>query len=114
MVKQEELRAAAARLMYNDNRDIRDYNALIAFIDDNFREPQTVADEIRGASDNKIAAELTGAMIGGMVAACSAFGIPMSKEKEREAIEAAIPKVLEYIKRPATKQKKEEQHVPNC
>ena len=28
-----ELRAAAARLMYNDNRDTADYNDLIAFID---------------------------------------------------------------------------------
>lgn len=28
-----ELRAAVARLMYSDNRDIADYNTLIAFID---------------------------------------------------------------------------------
>lgn len=28
-----ELKAAAARLMYGDNRDIRDYNALIEFIE---------------------------------------------------------------------------------
>lgn len=34
---QIELRAAAARLMINDNRDIRDYNLLIEFIDDIFR-----------------------------------------------------------------------------
>lgn len=32
-----KLRAAAARLMYSDNRDIRDYNLLIEFIDDIFR-----------------------------------------------------------------------------
>ena len=33
MSDQIELRAAAARLMYNDNRDIRDYYMLIDFID---------------------------------------------------------------------------------
>lgn len=34
--KQIELRAAAARLMLNDNRDIRDYNMLIDYIDETF------------------------------------------------------------------------------
>ena len=34
--KQIELRAAAARLMLNDNRDIRDYNKLIDYIDETF------------------------------------------------------------------------------
>lgn len=111
MDKQVELRAAAARLMYDDNRDIRDYNALVAFIDDNFREPQTRADEIRGESDERIAAELVGALTGGIVAACSVYGMPMSKEKEREIIEAAIPKVLEYLAKPATKPKNENMEV---
>lgn len=32
-----ELRAAAARLMYSDNRDIRDYNKLIDFINSHFQ-----------------------------------------------------------------------------
>ena len=32
-----ELRAAAARLMYSDNRDIRDYNKLIDFINSRFQ-----------------------------------------------------------------------------
>lgn len=33
MSKKTELRAAAARLMYNDNRDVNDYNTLIDFIE---------------------------------------------------------------------------------
>lgn len=32
-----ELKAAVGRLMYSDNRDIRDYNALIEFIDASLR-----------------------------------------------------------------------------
>lgn len=32
-----ELKAAVGRLMYSDNKDIRDYNALIAFIDSALR-----------------------------------------------------------------------------
>ena len=43
MSDQIELRAAAARLMYNDNRDIRDYYMLIEFIDECFgNEPVVV------------------------------------------------------------------------
>lgn len=33
-----DLRAAAARLLYSDNRDTADYNLLIEFIDSAFRE----------------------------------------------------------------------------
>ncbi len=32
-----ELKAAVGRLMYSDNRDIRDFNALIEFIDASLR-----------------------------------------------------------------------------
>lgn len=32
-----ELKAAVGRLMYLDNKDIRDYNALIEFIDESLR-----------------------------------------------------------------------------
>lgn len=40
METQTELRAAAARLLYSDNRDTADYNMLIEFIDGTFRENQ--------------------------------------------------------------------------
>ena len=40
MANQTELRAAAARLLYSDNRDTADYNMLIDFIDSTFREKQ--------------------------------------------------------------------------
>ena len=46
-----ELRAAAARLMYNDNRDIRDYYLLIDFIDGTFNVMNQISnkiDKIRG------------------------------------------------------------------
>ena len=36
--KTNELKAAVARLMYSDNRDIRDYNLLIDFIESNEKE----------------------------------------------------------------------------
>lgn len=32
-----ELKAAVGRLMYSDNKDIRDYNALVEFIDESLR-----------------------------------------------------------------------------
>lgn len=38
MANQTELKAAAARLLYSDNRDTADYNMLIEFIDSIFRE----------------------------------------------------------------------------
>lgn len=37
MYNQTDLRAAAARLLYSDNRDTADYNMLIEFIDDSFQ-----------------------------------------------------------------------------
>ena len=41
-----ELRAAAARLMYNDNRDIRDYYLLIDFIDGTFNVMNQISNKI--------------------------------------------------------------------
>lgn len=40
MANQTDLRAAAARLLYCDNRDTADYDMLIAFIDETFREKE--------------------------------------------------------------------------
>lgn len=44
MKNKTELRAAAARLLYNDNRDTSDYNMLIDFIDNYFDNQQHTAD----------------------------------------------------------------------
>lgn len=44
MMNKTELRAAAARLLYNDNRDTSDYNMLIDFIDNYFDNQQPTTD----------------------------------------------------------------------
>ena len=46
MANQIDLRAAAARLLYSDNRDTADYDMLIEFIDSTFRE-QEVREDVR-------------------------------------------------------------------
>ena len=48
-----ELKAAVGRLMYSDNRDIRDYNALIEFIDASLRPvSREQVERIRGEWKN--------------------------------------------------------------
>ena len=49
MATQAELRAAAARLLYSDNRDTADYYMLIEFIDSIFREkPNKPPTDLKG------------------------------------------------------------------
>ena len=56
MYNQTDLRAAAARLLYGDNRDTADYDMIVKFIDDCFQPVLTL--HMADASSEKLLKEL--------------------------------------------------------